>query len=47
MKLLKKVRTKALVVVKDWWMRCGLDIGVGVGLVSALYVGHRWWCRIG
>ena len=23
------------------------SIGVGVGLVSAVRLGHLWWCRIG
>ena len=27
-------------------MRCGLDIGGGVGLVSALRLGYWWWRRI-
>ena len=27
-------------------MCCGYDIG-GVGLVSGLWLGYQWWCRIG
>ena len=44
--IFEKLRTKAQVVVQDWLVCCGEDIGGGVGLVSALRLGHWQWCRI-
>ena len=34
-------------MVYDGLVSCDSEIGVGVGLVSALQLGHCWWCRIG
>ena len=33
---IKKVSKKTLLVVYDWLVRCGYDIGVGVELVTVL-----------
>ena len=36
-----------LVSVCGWAIGGGVGFGGGVGLVSAQWLGHRWWCRIG